>query len=418
MNSSLINSVQQAETGTARRPRVLMVVGLMWGCNGITTHLYTLTKGLLEQGWDVALALDRDPTNQATLRALDRFAALNVPYFLVPFASARKLSKAASIIKSLDAAIRQYQPDVIHTHSLSLSPYIQFLRLFHKIPVVSICHLQPTEPQQLQFKRLTPIVKLNPAFFGDRLIAISSEIRQIFIDKLGIEPNRIHHIYYGIDTEHFRPPSPLEALAARQQFDLTPEAQVICLVGRLNPIKGHDLLFAAMKQLKAAGIEVIALCAGMGYGDEEQTLRSQAQAAGILDQVKFLGFTETRSVIWASDLLVLPSLREGASIVIPEAMLCGVVPVQTPTSGATDHIRDGIDGFIVPFNDATALATRLQQLLQDHSLKTQMAATALNIAQQKFTAERMLIDTIALYREIMPSPPVVSRPVTQSTSYS
>jgi L-malate glycosyltransferase len=403
INSSVIDSPQQTEIAKPR-PRILMVMGLMWGCNGITSHLYTLTKGLVEQGWDVALALDRDPANQATVRALERFEALNVPYFVVPFAalnSRSKIGNKISILKSMDAVIRQYQPNLIHLHSLSLCPYIQFLRLFHKIPVVSICHLEPSQRQQLQFKLLTPVSYLNPTFFGDRIIAISSELKQIFRKTIGIDQDRIRHIYYGIDANIFRPPSRSEWLEARQQFGLTAEDKAICLVGRLNPIKGHDLLFIAMKHLKAAGVKVVALCAGMGYGEEEQTLRRLAQEAGVLEQVKFLGFTDTRSVIWASDLLVLPSRREGASIVIPEAMLCGVVPVQTPTSGATDHIRDGIDGFIVPFEDATALATRLEQLLQNDSLRTEMAAAALASSRQKFTAEQMLIDTVAVYRELM-----------------
>ena len=84
----------------------------------------------------------------------------------------------------------------------------------------------------------------------------------------------------------------------------------------------------------------------MEWGDK---MREYAKGAGIAGQVQFLGYTDSRHVLWASDVCVLPSRQEGFAVAIIEAMLCGVVPIRTPAAGAAEQIDDGTNGFIVPF---------------------------------------------------------------------
>jgi len=140
-------------------------------------------------------------------------------------------------------------------------------------------------------------------------------------------------ICHGVETDHFRVPSLQERLDARATFDLKPKAKVISLIGRLYPIKGHDILVQSLAILRNQGINVIALCAGAGNQQEQDSIIKQATQLGVSDLVRLLGFTDPRQVLWASDVLVLPSRLEGFGWVIPEAMLCGVVPVRTPGGG-------------------------------------------------------------------------------------
>ena len=269
--------------------------------------------------------------------------------------------------------------------------------------MVSSCHLEP-DPQDIR-----PGIKfaaffnayLNSAFLGDRLIAVSSNLSDAFIKLMNVPSERVRLIYYGMETDHFRPPTHQEQQLARSAYGLQEQDHVVCLLGRLSHVKGHDVLIEAVRILKSRGILVIALCAGKGYVDEEQQLQAQIQAAGVGDLVKLLGFTDTRQVIWASDVKVLPSRREAAPLVIQEAMLCGVVTVRTPASGVKDQIQDGIDGFVVPFDDPLALADRLQRLFESPEERKRMSAAAYHSAQEKFTAQGMLEKILETYQEVI-----------------
>jgi glycosyltransferase involved in cell wall biosynthesis len=240
-----------------------------------------------------------------------------------------------------------------------------------------------------------------PTFLGTRFIAISSEVKEAYATKLNIPRKNIRLICHGIESDHFRPPSVEERLEARLNFNLPAEAKVVSLIGRLHPVKGHKVLIQALAILRSQGIDVIALFAGAGDYQEQNALIELASELGVLDLVQLLGFSDPRQVLWASEILTLPSHLEGFGWVIPEAMLCGVVPVRTPGAGTTDQIQDGINGFVVPFNDAEALALRLKQLLEDELLRTKMAIAALASARQKFTVENMIQDTISVFQEVI-----------------
>jgi glycosyltransferase involved in cell wall biosynthesis len=392
-------------------PRVLIVVGVLWADNGITAHLMTLSKRLIDAGCQVGLvaelSLEDSVTSKDSLLAVQHFENQGVTCFQVPFSMSggilSKLSKSLKSLQALDQVIKEFKPNVMHVHSLATCPLLFPIRIAHRLPMVSSCHLEP-DPQDIR-----PGIKfaaffnayLNNAFLGDRLIAVSSNLRDAFISLMNVPPEKVRLIHYGMETDHFRPPTQQEKKLAREFHNLQEQDHVICLLGRLSQVKGHDVLIEAIRILKSRGILVTALCAGKGYVDEEQLLQDQIQASGVGDLVKLLGFTDTRQVLWASDVKVLPSRREAAPLVIQEAMLCGVVTVRTPASGVKDQIQDGIDGFVVPFDDPQALADRLQNLFESPEQRKRMSAAAYHSAQEKFTAQGMLEKMLSTYQEVI-----------------
>ena len=237
--------------------------------------------------------------------------------------------------------------------------------------------------------------------WGDRLIAISREIQQFFKESLQVNSTRIKLIHHGIDTTHFRLPSQEEKCLARQEYNLRAFDRVVCLVGRLDPIKGHDVLIKALSILKNQDFKVIALVAGKGYGEELSRVVRQASEHDVTEQVQCLGMVETRKVLWASDIITLPSRREGFPLVILEGMLCGVIPIRTPAAGASDQIQDGIDGWIIPFESPEMLASRIRETFENVDLKSRLSTQALQSAQDKFTIDRMIHQTIEVYNEVL-----------------
>lgn len=400
---------QENIAGESEKLRILFVLGTLWGENGITSHLKTLSLGLKQKGIQVAIASDLasmnvDAYNQS-VKAVEDFRREGIEYFTLPFSRSSGISKLRDlpeIMKKLDAIVQEFQPTIIHVHSLSVVPYIHLLKLRYKIPFVSTCHMEPS-PSAKKSQLIRLAHKVLPNLFGDRFIAISSELHEIFEKKLNVSPNRIQRIYHGVDSSRFRPPSPEERAVARSKFGLGESDRVVCLIGRLSPNKGHRLLIEAMAQLKHKGANVVALCAGKNYLDELEQIQSLVSEYGLTDSVKFLGMTDPLPVLWASDILVLPSQKgtEAFPLVVLEAMLCGIVPIRTPASGSFDQIEDGIDGFVVPFQDANALAERLVLLINNPDLLSTMSQKTLQSGLKNFTLEKMYKKTVGLYEDLI-----------------
>jgi glycosyltransferase involved in cell wall biosynthesis len=384
-------------------PRALHVVGYLHGNDGITTHLMALSDGIRRRGGAVGVAscVRSAPAYHVEARGADWYAAQGVPRFFVPFPDPQRPDRQSfdglRALRGLYDAVQEFRPDVLHLHSLSLLPYVWAVRRLTGVPTVSTLHLEP-DPQRTGVRLLGAANRLFP-LRPDGLIALCREQEAFFRSTLHARPEQIFRIPHGIDPAHFRPAQPSERAAARARFGLSPEEPTVAMVGRLDHVKGHDVLIRALARLQREGRSVTALFAGTGAG--EDAIRRQVAENSLSEAVRFLGFADSREVLWASDVSVLPSRREAFPLVTLEAMLCGVVPIRTPASGAYDQILDGETGFLIPFDDDRALADRLERLVAQPDLQAAMAGAALRWARTHFTADVMIDRTLAAYAAVV-----------------
>ena len=405
-----INSIEMfpSKTDCNSCRKILFVLGTLWGENGITSHLLTLSKGLQKSGWNIAIASSLASNSDAAIiearRAVERFEAQGIQYFEISFSSLKpspgNIIKGIQSFQALSQVLEEFQPDIIHLHSLSIAPYVRLAAIQHRIPMISTRHAEPDSRKVPPFWRIQ-VNRYLSRLWGDRLIAISSELQNFFEASLQVESERIKLVNHGVDDAHFRPPSPEERQSSRLEYGLQDSDRVVCLVGRLDPMKGHDVLIKALSILKQQDFMVIALVAGKSYGDELSCVMEQIHEHDVTEQVHCLGMVETQTVLWASDIITLPSVREGFALVIVEAMLCGVIPIRTPAGGAFDQIQDGVNGWIIPFNTPEILAGRIRETFENVELKTSLSTQALQSAQDKFTLDRMIHQTIEVYNEAL-----------------
>lgn len=385
--------------------RVLFVVTYLFGDEGISIGLARLGRGLIEQGWEVAIASAMTETsmpNSSGRQGPSWFESQGIQHFYVPFSvefiTKSKFGDSFRALIGLSQVVQDFKPQVINLHSLSLLPYLNLIRIRYRIPFVSTARIEPNLNRK-SVKLSALVNKLINNFSGDRFIAISTEIQDIYQNLINVPAKHIRLVNHGVDETYFRSPTKDERQAARKDFNLGDNQTVVCIIGRLDPVKGHDVLFNAVAKLKSQNINLSVLCAGVG-GLFQEKIKLQPSNLGIASSVQFLGFTDSRKVLWASDILVLPSRREGFGWVIPEAMLCGVVPIRTPSAGAKDQIQDGDNGFLIPFDDYDILSFRLQQLVENQELLLDMSQSALKSAKQKFTSSLMIQKTISVYKEV------------------
>ena len=390
--------------------KVLFVLGVLWGENGITTHLLTLAKGLQKSGWEVGLATkianNSPQALQQSQRALHLFQTNGIQCYQVDFVDPnlnfKNMVGALKSLYQLDTIISDYKPSIIHIHSLSISPYIYLLQRWHHFPYVATCHMEPKSHVSsvkfgLKFKYITNAV------MGQEIIAISEVLKDYFVNVMGIPLDKVKLINHGIDESYFYPPSLLERSEARTKWKLKENQKVICIIGRLASDKGHKLLMESVAKLYSEGVEITVLVAGQGYGMEQQEIIEIADQLGIRKSIYLIGYCDPRQVLWASDALVLPSQpqTEAFPLVIPEAMLCGVVPIRTPGAGATDQIEDSVNGYIIPFEDSNKLAMRLKELFENEIQLSRISSAAIERARNKFTLSQMITKTIETYTSLM-----------------
>ena len=375
-------------------PRVLLLAPLLNG-GGVTTHLRTLARGLQEAGADVAIGTRGQVHDHAL--GPEAFRAQGVPCHLIPFPVPLALSgsrvalprDALRTSRALVRLVRVFEPDVLHLHGRSLGVYARLVQAACRVPFVSTLH-------SLQLPA-GPLYRLV-SFWGARTICVSEEAAGFLRTAFGVPERQIRVIPHGVDTAHFRPPAPAERHAARARLGLDPGAPVVAFVGNVYQNKGVEVLMQALALLRQRGCAATLVVAGAG---DVASVGRRAAEAGVAGQVRALGHTDTRQVLWAADTLVLPSYHEAFGLAVVEAMLCGVVPIRTPGGGSAAQIREGRTGFLVPVADAPALAARLHEVLTDAALRQRVGEAARTFAERHFRQERMTEAVLGVYDEVM-----------------
>src|SRR5262249_5244968 len=143
----------------------------------------------------------------------------------------------------------------------------------------------------------------------------------------------------------------------RERLGAGPERPVVLTLGRLDAQKGYPVLLEAAAQLPDADFAVA------GEGPERDVLEDLAGRLGIADRVHFLGHrTDVPELLAAADVFALPSLYEGSSLAVLEAMAARRAVVSSAVGGTEELIEDGESGLLVPPGDAAALAGAIRRL--------------------------------------------------------
>ncbi|PTW44011.1 glycosyltransferase involved in cell wall biosynthesis [Rhodovulum kholense] len=187
-------------------------------------------------------------------------------------------------------------------------------------------------------------------------------------------------IWMGVDADRFRPaakPAPRPEGAPLE----------VVTVARLNHTKGHVHLLNAMARLKTEGVAIRYRMAG--DGPERAALEAHVARLGLQDEARFLGplsEAEVIGLLHSADVLALTSFGAGeaAPVTVMEAMAAGLPTVVSAIGGTPDMIEDGVDGFLVPQRDETAIAAALGRLAADPDLRARIGAAARKTALARF----------------------------------
>ncbi len=235
-----------------------------------------------------------------------------------------------------------------------------------------------------------------------RILAISREIAAD-LGQLGFPPAQVTYLSNGIDVREFAPADEPQA-AVCQRLGLPIDGPTLVFTGRLRPVKNLAPLVEAMALL-ATDFPALRLLL-VGEGPERDRLTQLAQTLNRADQVVFVGdVPDVRPYLHAADIFVLPSLKEGLSNSLLEAMAVGLPAVATAVGGAPDLIEDGVNGYLLPPNPTPEqIAEALAALLRTPDRAREMGRRARQTVVECCSFEVVGQKLLALYQELLETP--------------
>ena len=327
---------------------------------------------------------DIDPAFAARVDADVELIALNKPpgqpFFLFP---------------RVYRLLRALRPDVVHScnvAALEFTPVAALARVPLRVHAEHGLDIGEIRGKRARYRMLRKLY--NP--FVSHYIAVSTE-QAALCEQAGVAPERVHLIPNGVDTERFRPRQAGDALP--DGFPFQPGLHwVIGTVGRQADIKNPLLLveaFVALVQSGAPGAERARLVL-VGDGPLRTQIAARMRQAGMDHLLWLPGVrSDVPDILRVLDCFVLPSLSEGTSCALQEAMASGLSIVATAVGGNADVLEHGRCGDLVPSGDVQALTSQLLKSCQA-GLGNPQRAAALACVQDRYSLDRV----IQRYREV------------------
>ncbi|MDP9053816.1 MAG: glycosyltransferase [Acidobacteriota bacterium] len=231
---------------------------------------------------------------------------------------------------------------------------------------------------------------------ADCVLVNASTIRDTLIDQ-GYRGENIRVIPNGVMPSNRV--SCRERGELRAELGLPPGAPVVLVFSRLNRMKGVEYFLEAAVSVLKTFPEVKLVIAGDGANRVE--LEQYAAQLGIAASVVFTGFrTDLPDLLREADVSVLPSLSEGLSNSLLEAMSAGVPVIATNVGGNPEIVEDGTSGLLVPVRDANALAAAMIRMLADPELRRNLGTAGRRRIASEFSMERSLESVEHLYENL------------------
>lgn len=228
----------------------------------------------------------------------------------------------------------------------------------------------------------------------ERVIAVSGAVAAV-LRRGGLPPERVRVVYEGVSD---RPPQP-GGRATLSALGVPESALVVGTVAALTDHKDHHTLLAAAAAVAARVPEVHFVI--VGDGEQADALHVQVDALGLQGRVVFTGFREDLdAVIPAFDVFCLSSKMEGLGTSLLDAMCFARPVVATAAGGIPEAVEDGVTGRVVPVLDPTALAAALVDVLRDRSQRERLGAAGRRRFESRFSDDRMVDATLAVYDEL------------------
>ena len=309
--------------------------------------------------------------------------------------------------KKLKEIIREFNPDIVHTHASKAGVLGRRAAFACKVPVVvhtfhgHVFHSYFGKVKTAIFK----IIERNLARKSSAIVAISDIQKQELTEIHKICPKeKVEIVQLGFDLQPFHDKRKAERKSTRDKYGVKDDEVVIAIIGRLAPIKNHDYFLDTMDAILSKTTKKIK-CFIVGDGSERNHIESRVK---LLNQ-KF----KSDSIImtsWISDIglfnagvdiVCLTSKNEGTPVSLIEAQAGRIPIVTTDVGGVRDIIKDGETGFVIPLNAKALFIDRVLELVENEKTREKMSQNGWNYVQDKFHYKTLVKNMDHLYKRLL-----------------
>lgn len=366
---------------TPRRLTVLrVVIGLNQG--GVQQAILNLFRGLDPARFrPIACAIENSGAIGEEIQAAG-FEVVTLGYRRQPWRTIGALKKLM-----VDRKV-----DIVHGSTYHPGLYARVAGIWAGVPVL-------VNHEHVVFDRWRPqraVTNRLLAPWTDAYVAVGQAVADQVQGWYGYPDAKVNVIHNGVDMQRFHPPVSRREAKIALGFD--PDRLLIGMVARMDPEKGHRFLFAAVSRL-AKKFDFGCLIVGAGRGESQ--IRAHAVQHGVTERVGFLGLRrDVPELLRAFDIFAFPTLQEGFPNALLEAMASGCAIVASDFAGNLEMVCDEENALVAPMGDVAALARQLERLVTDAGLRRRLSGQASADAERRFSVQRNVSRTSALYEQI------------------
>jgi sugar transferase (PEP-CTERM/EpsH1 system associated) len=297
-------------------------------------------------------------------------------------------------VKHFGQVMKRFRPHIVHSRNWGAIEAV-FAARIAGVPV-AIHSEHGYELDMLEGMPMRRRLMRRAAYaLADAVFTVSSDLRTYHARQTWVPPSRIRVLANGVDSERFAPQRE-KRLASRIRMGLSEKTLLIGSVGRLVAIKDHATMLRAAEMLAGQGLDLSVALAG--DGPELERLRAVAAASPHLSgRVHFLGASQNIvDILNAMDVFVLPSVSEGMSNTLLEAMSVALPVVATRVGGNSELIEDGITGLLFKVGSIEELIGKLVILAGNQNLRSDLGKSA----RARILAEYRLDSMMERYRNL------------------
>ena len=305
--------------------------------------------------------------------------------------------------RGVRAVLREFRPDVVHTHSAKGGVIGRLAASSLRIPaIVHTVHGAPFYPyQRAAVRELYRRIEQFAARRCHALVSVADAMTEQLV-AAGVAPrDKFSTIYSGMEVEPFLAAGE-HRRRVRESLGIGPDDVVVGKIARLFHLKGHEDVVAAAATACRQDPRLRFLFVGDGLLRPQ--IETQIRNAGLGDRFVLTGLVPPEQIpelLGSMDFVVHASLREGLARVLPQAMLAGLPAVSYDVDGAREVVLDRRTGRLLAARDVSGLAEAILELAADADLRAQWGAAGRELCREPFRHEVMTREIRALYKRLL-----------------
>ena len=233
-------------------------------------------------------------------------------------------------------------------------------------------------------------------------ILVESHFMERIVQEAGVDSSKIELVPGGVDLRDLSPD--VNSSLVREAYSIGSRPVIFTMINDLSrTVKGVEYLLKTVPEVMEANQDVLFL---IGGSHVTHKLLQLTRDLSIVDNVLFVGNiprTQARFFFAAADVVAIPSIMEAAPRVALEAMASSRAVIATEVGGVPELIKDGINGFLVPSRDSSAMAEKIVTLLRQTELKESFGREGRRVTVNRFDIEKRVNRIRSIYIDVLPS---------------